>query len=197
MMDTLRFYDLAILGESHVRDRPILENFVDEAEGEIWRMHKGQSMAAHWPKDARIYLTGEEDGIELAELVGTTRNVIIAGPGLVALVKKHCKASQMEYLPVSIRDHRKRLLSDAYTILNPLGTHDCADLEESKVRKAKGTGALRLDEVVIDKARGAKAPQLFRLHHRPMFFVLRYELAADIVAAKLPNVVWTKLGVSG
>lgn len=198
-MDTLRFYALETLGETDVEDRPILKNFVEEAESETWRFHKGEPCEAHWPDDARIYLTGEEGGIELCELIGTTRNVIIAGRRFKTLIEKHCKGAPIEYLPVAIHDHRKRRLSDEYFVVNPLGVHDCIDLDKSDILWDDGPGSevLRVRKMVIDRKRGAMAPQLFRPEHRRVAYTMRYELMKDIKNAALLNVVWTKLEVTG
>lgn len=198
-MDTERFYLLETLGEANEIDRPILETFVNEVEPETWRFHEGESVARFWPADARIFMTGKERGLELCELVGTTRNAIIAGPKLKALIQKHCPPDTLEILPLSIYDHRKRLLSDEYSFVNPLGAVDCVDLERSSVLWNDGPGSevLEIRTFVIDRRRGRQAPQLFRPEHARSDYILRYELAVDIAAANLSNVVWTKLEVSG
>jgi hypothetical protein len=198
-MDTLRFYHLSTLGDPGQVDLPVLTTFVNEVEPETWRFHKGEPVAAFWPSDARIYLTGEERGIELCELVGTTRNAIIASRRFKEMIQKHCANDPVEYLPLAIHDHRKRLLADEYFFVNPLGAHDCVDLEKSSVLWDNGPGSevLGIDSFVIDRQRGSRAPQLFRPEHARASYVLRYELAVDIANTTLANVVWTKLEVSG
>jgi hypothetical protein len=198
-MDNVRFYLLETLGEPGAVDRPVLTTFVNEVEPETWRFHKGESVAPFWPADARIYLTGEERGIELCELVGTTRNAILAGLQFKELIQKHCPAGSIEVLPLAIYDHRKRLLSDEYSFVNPLGAFDCVDLGRSSILWDNGPGSevLRIRTFVIDRNRGLHAPQLFRPEHGRSSYILRYELAVDIKNAGLSNVVWTKLEVSG
>jgi hypothetical protein len=193
-----RFYELALLGED-APERPILKTFVTEMVPESWRLAKGDPMSAIWPIDARIYMTGNERGLELCELIGTTKAVIIAGLRFKELLEKHCPDGTNEYLPVAIHDHRKRLLSDEYCIVNPLGVHDCVDLEKSDVLWESGPGSRVVGayDLVIDRQRGAKAPQLFRPQYAPMNYVLRRALVRDIIASDLSNVGWKKLGVSG
>jgi len=198
-MDELRFYELDTLGDSEIDDRLVLDNFVAEMEDEVWRLLKGEPAAEVWPADARIYLTGDEDGLDFGEFIANTENVIVAGRQFVKLIRKHCKGVPIEFLPISIYDHRKRLLTAEHVVVNPIGSCDCVDLERSDVLWGKGKTkkVLSVDDLVIDRKRGAEAPQLFRPEHARSTYVMRFELTKAIKDADLRNVVWTKLDVSG
>ena len=198
-MDKLRFYELAKLGDPDDDDQPILDNLVEDVVDERWRLLEGEPMGKLWPEDARIYLSSKESGSELGEYVANTESVLLAGKRFVAMIKKHCKDVPIEYLPVAIYDHRKRLISDEYCVVNPLGAHDCIDLKRSDTLfdDDDPKEVLSVDDIVIDKKRGAKAPNLFRPEHARTTYIMRYDLIDEIADADLPNVLWTKLDVSG
>jgi hypothetical protein len=73
------------------------------------------------------------EGISLSDNFKIAGQIILSGKlraYLVAALPDHA----LEFLPVSILNHKDRLASDDYFILHPLGPQDCIDLERSKVK---------------------------------------------------------------
>jgi hypothetical protein len=137
----------------------------------------------------------DQKGVKLSSLLGTTRNMMIAHRALRELVEERCKGVEIEYLPFALYDHRKRLYSTDYCIINPLGTLDCLDVKKTDAvwddERPERMSLLR--EPFLDRKKVAKAPQLFRILQKPAQLIVGPELGVAIGKAKLSNVTGTKL----
>lgn len=172
-----------------------LENFVKGIEMDAYRVGLGERVGRIYPKDARIYMSKENPGIKLSDFIGNTRSMLVASKRLRALIEKHCPDQDIEYLPFTLYDHRKRPYSDEYCIVNPIGVFDCLDFEKSGVVFGKEDPDLviRIKEYVLDRRKMNGAPQLFRIAKKPADIVFGPDLAKDVGAGKLTNVKGTKL----
>lgn len=192
----MRFFLLDLLGDANDASLCVITGFAKGIEMDAYRVKMGEAIADIWPADARIDMSRDQKGIKLSSVLGTTRNMLIAHRTLRDLVEEHCPGVAIEYLPFALHDHRKRLYSKDYWIVNPLGTFDCLDLEKSdivwdKSRKPPRVSLLR--EPVLDRRKVEKAPQLFRIQERPAQLVVGVGLAKAIHDAKLTNVMWREL----
>jgi hypothetical protein len=188
------FYLLETLGDPNDMDLCFLDNFVDGLEPKSWRIGEGERFGDLYPSDARIYMNDENPGIKLSALLGTTRNMIVAARELKELVEKHC-TNEIEYLPFTLYDHRKRVYSTDYCLINPIGTFDCLDMNASEFlrKKSNPSEIISVTTPILDKAKVKDAPQLFRMPYSPTNYVLGFELAKDIHDRKLTNIRWKKL----
>jgi hypothetical protein len=189
------FYLLQTLGDANDSDLCFLDNFIDGLEPKSWRIAKGERFGDLYPANAKLYMDDENPGIKLGDLIGTSRNMIVASQELKKLVQKHCAQQDIEYLPFTLYDHRKRVYSKDYCLINPIGTFDCLDLKASKLLRDDDNPdeILSVTTPVLDKNKVKKAPQLFRMKYQPTNYVLGYDLAKDIHDRNLPNVIWRKL----
>jgi len=193
-----RFFLLATLGDANDDDNCILENFVDGIRPESWRVHKGEPLASVYPERARVFMSATDSGTRLGSLVGNTRSMLIASGPFRDIIEAHVGKKKIEYLPLAIHDHRKRLVGADYWLVNPLGAWDCIDLAKSDVLRDEDDPkeVLEVNEMVLDRARALKAPQLFRPEHNRSYYILRSELVADLEKAKLTNLVLKELVVA-
>ena len=197
-MPTL-YYLLSTLGAASDPDLAVVDDPVHGTGFSDYnaRIPLGESVAALWPGDAYIRI-GKRYGRKLSDLIGTTTHQIFASQRLVALVRAHLQpADQVEILPLSVVDQRGRRLSDAYSVINPLGTVDCLDLEASDIKwySKDPTQALRVDKAVLNAAKLTEPRSLFRVKQDPMMYILSTPLAEPIRADDTPNVFWKKLEV--
>ena len=99
----------------------------------------------------------------------------------------------IEYLPFDLHDHRKRLLSKDYVIVNPIGTFDCLDLKASKIFIGIRTSRRRRAWFIHPSLSAGKlqnAPPLFRIREEPSDLVISYDLAKDLKESNLTNLAW-------
>jgi hypothetical protein len=190
----LRFFNLSAGGNLGDPDLCILHTLVEGLGMDVARVGLGERVGNLYPADARIYMSEDSPGIKLSPLLGNTRNTLIVSSEMRAVIEKHCK-NEIEYLPFTLYDHRKRVYSRDYCIVNPIGTFDCVDFQASDVRWSKKdpTKPSRIRAHVLDRKKVESAPQLFRVDHDPMTYVLRYELAKEISDRRFANVYWKEL----
>ncbi|WP_240359410.1 imm11 family protein [Pyxidicoccus trucidator] len=193
----MRFRLLETMGDANDRDLCFLTRFVEGIEGKSHFTNLGKPLSPFYPKDARIQMSPEHPGIKLSALIGNERSMLIASSGLKDAIQKHC-TNEIEYLPFTLYDHRKRAYSEDYFIINPIGTFDCLDLKASDISWSTKNPKkiLRVDEHVLDRAKMQDAPQLFRVDGDPSEYVLGRELAREIYDRKLTNILWTELRFS-
>lgn len=73
------------------------------------------------------------DDILLSDNFYVAGQILVSGE-LKAYLLTALRNHPLEFLPVSILNHKGRLASNDYFILHALGVHDCIDLERSKVK---------------------------------------------------------------
>ncbi len=110
------------------------------------------------------------------------------------LVSGACKAvleavpiEDVEYLPVTILNHRDRVASDDYWILNLLHLTPAVDREASEfdVDAADDSKISKFDRLVVTGAVWESGPALLRLEERPRLVLVRDDVVAQLDAAGL------------
>jgi hypothetical protein len=144
-----------------------------------YKLAEGEPVGAEYPTDACIYMDPKEKGIELPSLIGNTCSMLLVDRPTKEVIEQINKA-QTQYLPVKIYNHKKRLASADYFIVNPLGTYDCLDTKQSGIEYEDGE-VVDVDEeaLVLDRKKMKKAPALFRVREDPGIYVV----SEDIVDA--------------
>jgi hypothetical protein len=150
-----------------------------------------------YPEDAKLYMERHNRGVRLCSFLGNTKGMILASGELRRVIEDHCPGIRIEYLPFTVIDHRKRPYSSDYCIVNPLGSFDAADVKASELETNAQGKVLRIERLVLDGRKIAKAPQLFRLDLRPSIYVVGPALGAELRAQKLTNLVLEELQVTG
>jgi len=172
-----------------------IDDYVFGLELDQWRTGFGDRTAKDWPADATIFLP-KTTGRTLTDLLGTTTNTLYVSKRVRMVIERHCKDVEIEYLPFALRDHRKRLLSNDYVIVNPIGTFDCLDLEASKILwNRKKTKVLAVNDAVLSEKKVKDAPVMFRIRETPMKVVVSFGLARELYDGKYTNVFTEKLKV--
>jgi hypothetical protein len=182
------------------KTRTVLHNFVQDLAPERWRILEGEPLASLYPKDAFVQMTDRDGGPRLGSLVGNTRRMFIVSTAFRRLIEDACVGVPIEYLPLSIRDPRKRVLSGDYHLINPLGTFDCLDYKKSAVTvdpdDPDDVEVDDIEEVVLDRRKMREAPEMFRIKGASSTYVVGYELAKKMTAAELTNIMWAKLAIN-
>lgn len=190
----MSFYLLSVLGDTNDDSLCTLFNSVEGIGLADVGLHTGERIGDRYPKDARIYMSKESPGIKLSSLLGNVKNFLIVSRDFKEAVEKLC-GDKVEYLPFTLYDHRKRVCSKDYFILNPLGTFDCLDFKKSDIvwSDSDPNRIVHIKEHVLDRKKMKDAPQLFRIERDPTEYVVGVELAREIYDRDFTNVIWTKL----
>ncbi|OLB14577.1 MAG: hypothetical protein AUH10_03720 [Gammaproteobacteria bacterium 13_2_20CM_66_19] len=103
--------------------------------------------------------------------------------------------SKLEYLPVSIVDHKGKVASKDYYILNPLELIDCIDRKKSKFRESRITPGriAKFEKLVIDETRIPPDRSLFRMQGYPSIALASKALADDLIRGNFSGLGWLAL----
>jgi hypothetical protein len=171
----------------------MLESEPTELGLRAYKASFGEPITQYWPADAKMQLPEENPGVKLTAVIGNTCSYLIVDAALKDVIVQHCGGVPMEILPLTILDHRGRVYSKDYSVLNPLGRHDAADPKASDIRYVDGEVA-GIMKLVLDPKKVEAAPPLFRLQEDPTVLVLK-ETLADAIRG-FSNVVLRRIPVS-
>lgn len=189
----MRFFSLDLIPS----EDPSLAFLDSEPEGtraNCYKMSKGYAMGADYPADARIYMSEEYPGFKLASFIGNTDSLLILSAQVKAAIEQF-GVPDVEYLPVAIYNHKRRLASSDYFIVNPLGALDCLNLEKSDI-KYSGTDIVHVEEMVLDARKVAHAPGLFRVKEDRYTYIFSEPLLAKLIPLKPTNLYFHELPVA-
>lgn len=193
----MRFFRLNLLGK-HDADLCFLDNFIEGIQSESWRAGLGEALTPIYPQDARIHLSEKSPGIKLASFLGNTRGMLPASTSFKEAIELHCAGQAIEYLPFTLYDHRGRVHSRDYFLVNPLGSFDCLDFQASDIAwdKERPGEILDINQHVLERQKMKDAPQLFRVARDPHTYVIGLELAREMQKRGLTNVILKELKFS-
>ena len=101
---------------------------------EVKLMHQGQSVADTIAKDISYRMSDRfPDDIELSDNFKVAGQILVSGK-LKQYLSSVLKDERIEYLPVSIVNHKERVALTDYFIVNSLDLVDCIDIKASKVK---------------------------------------------------------------
>ena len=192
----MRTFTLSTLGNPENRDLAFLDDPPSGLGRSAAHLMFGLPLTDTYPPDASVRLQEQHPGIRLTSLLGNSNSHLIAAPALVELIRAHCPSSDIEYLPLRVLDHRGRLHSARYTVVNPLGSVDCLHPTRGEVVRDAGGEPLRVAVMVLDEAKLRDAPSLFRVAEEPWTYVVDERLARAMMAARLTNIHLTELEVA-
>ena len=149
----------------------VLRDFPEGMELLTFKLCHGVELEpGEYPADAKIFMSDEEKGSELPDLVGNTCNLLVVSRRLKEGIEK-VNTAAAQYLPVSIYNHRKRLASADYFIINPLGTVDVLDTKESDIEYHEGK-VVKVRKYVLDATKVQAAPDMFRVRENREAYVV-------------------------
>ncbi len=192
----MAFFHLSTFGNPNDPDQCFIGGSPDGMGIHMYCMGLGERAAPHYPSPARIFLLEEHPGIRLTSLLGNVNSYLIASSALKGVIERHCEGVDIEYLPCDLHDHRRRLFSRDYFIVNPIGAVDCLDEAASVFLRGPDGSVLRVMRYVLHPDKVARAPSLFRMGEATTEYVVDGRLAKAIEAARFTNVILEPLEVS-
>ena len=149
------------------------------------RMAMGDAMGDRYPKNAKVYLTKTYPGTKLASLLGNLDSFLIVERSLKEVFA--ATGVPMECLPFTLHDHKKKVLSRDFFIINPLGTFDCVDRKKSQI-EYDGDDVVGINKLVLDPKKLKDAPDFFRIPEAPFEYFISQNLLKKLQALKPTNV---------
>ncbi len=150
-------------------------------------MNEGERIGERYPRDARVYLDPKTPGIKLESVLGNLLSYLMVNTQTKDLILGICTC-EIEALPFTLYNHKKRVHSKDYWILNPIGTFDCVNRAASKITM-EGEQVVGVESLAFDAKKMADVPDLFRVPEKPEWFFISERLAKAIKDAALTNVI--------
>ena len=184
----MRYFRILMLGDEADRERGLVDTRPPGLDGWDFCASQGEPMAEHYPPNGHVVLS-ERYGLRLTDFISNTLNYVIASTGMKEVIEAHNNVA-VEYLPLSIFNPRKRLQSADYWIVNPIGTVDCVDLDNSVVLRGEETGLITFIteyQFLEDRLRDTQ-PGILRPKETPWEVFLDEPTARALHAIKASNV---------
>jgi len=163
----------------------------DEPEGMGgggYRMGRGRVAKDHYPTNAKIYLNDENPGIKLSGMIGNTCGFFIVNSDARKIIEKLCADSEIEYLPFSLYNHKKRVHSNDYCFVNPIGGLDCLNEKASGITYDEDDEVEDIEEFVLDSGKVKNFPHLFRIDKERSEYVISGQLLTGLTENAITNV---------
>jgi hypothetical protein len=159
-----------------------------------YQIDDGASRLDGWPTDATFKMSDRyKKDIGLADSMASSE--LHVGSQRLKDALTEAGAANIEYLPVQIINHKDRLASDTYFVINPLTVIDCVDgpasgatyspINEEDIKGCK-TLVLRADAIPPDAL-------VFRMKFVAGGILMRRDLADKLVATGITGLRFTEL----
>ena len=152
-----------------------------------WRFSEGESLADGFPKDAQVRFSDNyPDGRKLLDIVNNVLDVLIVS-GRVKAVCDAAGVENVEYLPVTILDHRGGVAGKDYFIANVLGSEPVIDMQKSDyvTSSLDESEILSIDNLVVDADSVAADAKLFRAATLKTLFFIRQDLLEALLSNRI------------
>ncbi|WP_073560951.1 imm11 family protein [Archangium sp. Cb G35] len=191
----MKYYLLKTLAQSKP-EFCVLRSYPEGMGLKTWKLNDGvELLEGEYPQDAKIFMSDEEPGIELPDLVPNTGQMLIVSKRLkdgMSAVNR----GPVQYLPLAIYNHKKRPASSDYFIVNPVGALDVLDTAASEIQYHDGQ-VVKVTKYVLDPGKIARAPDVFRIKENPEAYVVSERILDEWrkLAPKPTNVTFFILDV--
>jgi hypothetical protein len=157
-----------------------------------FRLTDGAPLADGFPSDVQLHFHPEfPNDITLVDNMRNTDSIAVVSPKLKLAVEAQNLAG-VEFLPVSLIDHKGRTASSEYFIVHPIEPIDCVDREDSVFEESllspgefEFFDKLVLNEELIPSERG-----LFRLKGFADLIIAHRDVAAALEEQGFTGLAW-------
>lgn len=155
-----------------------------------YQLLKGVSRLDGWPEDVVFEFSKDfPEGMNLTDYVENSSQWLIISDRFRAVLEEF-DVKDIEYLPVKIKNHKGRMVSEHYWIANFLVLTEAVDRECSIFDDNPGSenGIFSFDKLVLRKDILKSGPVIFSLKEEPMTVIARQDLVERIEEEGLTGV---------
>lgn len=163
----MRFYVFAL--DIWKSDNALLSNHPPEVDEQPYRFWEGVPLMAWFPPNAPYVMSPRyPQARTLYDLQNNTLDLLVVSKAL-RLVMERFDGQHIEFLPITVRDHRDKVASTEYSIANVLGLTECVDRANSSfsIDPFIPTQMSHVDKLVLLQDALPMDRHLFRLKERP------------------------------
>jgi hypothetical protein len=181
-----------LVQDNDLDDAAVLSTAPETIEDELFRLWEGQPLMDWFPADAVFPVS--PDFPRARRLYASQANTL----GLLVVSKEfrcvleEVGCNNIEYLPISITDHRGKLASADYCIVNALDPVDAMDREHSIYENNAliPSRVSTLEKLVLREDRLEPQLHLFRLTNAPQFHIVSDALRRATEKKKLKGMLF-------
>ena len=193
----MKYYHFLTLGEEHNRDLVFLDKRPPELVAYSHYPARGKRIGENCPSILSLTMQPESPGLKLETVVGNTFLFMVVATAMKDVILDICD-SEIEVYPVILYNHKNRVHSEDYWIVNPIGTHDCFHEGASKIiygRRNPEKIAL-IQEYALDRNKMSTAPDLFRIPEDISEYFISERLANAFKENNFTNVVLKEIDIA-
>jgi hypothetical protein len=149
-----------------------------------YEINEGVSRSGDFPAEACFRMDPEfPKAVKLADHCMNRDAFLVVSKRLKEWVENR-EPPLVEYLPVTILNHKGRVASSEYFIINPLSQQDCIDLQKSDIawNNLDSSDISTIFELVLTEAKIDPGIPIFRLHHKSEVVLIRDDWAKEMAA---------------
>ena len=150
------------------------------------KLRDGISLNGMSLSNNHFYMDDEAPGIQLVDFVANTDRMLIVSQQAKAILQAQALAN-IEYVQVSIFDHKERLASSDYFIVNIIGSLDCLNQDKSLLKRGRinPESVHAVNKVVLHEEKISSEQRLFRVTLIPFITIIRDDLVAVLKKHKM------------
>ena len=164
-----------------------------------YMMSMGESITKEYPPDACIRMSNKSKAMQLGGLVGNTHSLMIVHRLIKDLILEHDQRHDvLEFLPLQIYNHKNRIASADYFIINPLGADSCLDLKKSVIKRDEDGSVISVKKMVLSKKLIDKKKAVFCPSEDSQNYIVREDWVKKVKGLGLaePNILGVALEIS-
>jgi len=169
----MRYFIIETIGDVQDRKLAFIDNPPEGLGLYYYCMARGERIGARFPTDAKVFLESRSPGIKLPSLIGNALGYLIVNTEMKSVINECCKL-EVETLPFTLYNHKKRIHSKDYWIVNPIGSIDCLNKAASEIIYATSSreAVVAVHKFVVDPSKISGEPNLFRVpEDREKYFI--------------------------
>ncbi|MDF3819373.1 hypothetical protein P3G55_05660 [Leptospira sp. 96542] len=156
-----------------------------------WRYLVSQRLASEFPSGGLTmgFSPNFPDRLKLYDFVDSILEIRIVSERVRRVIQE-LTPNDVEFLPVTLVDHKKEIVARDYFIMNIIADWDVIDLERSNVRMSHilKDNISRVWELRLKEGLSADGPKLFRPRHLRSYTMVDPIVQAALTSAKLTGV---------
>lgn len=159
-----------------------------------WELVEGEPLVDSFPDNVTLKMNPDlpNDTVLVDNLINPFR--IIVGSATFKSVLEEQKLEKLEFLPITILDHKKRKIKEKYFILHPIEPVHCIDFDKSVVTwsKIQDDAINSVEKLVLDESKiGGR--RIFRLNNFFNIVLVERELMQIVSDAGITGIWWRDL----
>lgn len=188
-----RKFDFALMSLPMRSDFCVLGFIQDFADD--FKLMRGHAVSFEWPSGVAFHMDPDfKKRIKLSDALLNANDFLIASVALRNLLEAE-GVPDVEFLPVTVFNHKKKAEPHPYWIVNPVGLQDCVDLAASDLvmNNINPDYISVVKHLVIDETKVSPTAALFRARRLGTLLFVRRDLAQKIQAQSLTGLQFKEI----